>query len=200
MTKAIDAFDQYYAKDRKAWRKWLLQNHNSSPGVWLIYYKKDSGKSRVPYDDAVEEALCFGWIDSTLRPGDEHYYMQLFMPRKEKSGWSKLNKERIIKLTANGLMTSAGLKAIDIAKENGSWNKLDKIESHELPPEMEKAFKNSKAARKYFDTLGPSTRKYMIYWITNAKLPETRAKRLAELIPALAEGKKPAHFLRPAKK
>lgn len=200
MAKAIDAFEQYYAKDRKAWRKWLEKNHKTSPGIWLIYYKKDSGKTRVPYDDAVEEALCFGWIDSTLRRGNEDYYMQLFMPRKEKSGWSRLNKERIEKLIANGLMTPAGIKAIDIAKANGSWAKLDTIESHEMPPEMEKAFKKNKAAKKYFDTLGPSTRKYMIHWIANAKLSETRTKRLAELIPALAEGKKPAHFIRPAKK
>src|SRR5437762_13424470 len=109
------ALKLYYPKDRKAWRNWLMKYHSKEPGIWLIYYKKDSGKTRVSYNDAVEEALCFGWIDSTLRPGDEYYYMQLFMPRKPKSGWSKLNKERIKKLISNGLMTAAGIKTIDIA-------------------------------------------------------------------------------------
>ena len=126
--------------------------------------------------------------------------MQLFTQRKPASGWSKLNKDRVERLIKEGLMTPAGMEKINTAKENGHWTKLDKIEAHEMPPEMEKAFKKNKAAKKHFDTLGPSTRKYMIHWISNAKLPATRAKRLDELIPALAEGKMPAHFIRPAKK
>lgn len=200
MPKATDTYSQFYAKDRKAWRKWLEKNHASAPGIWLIYYKKDSGKSRVPYDEAVEEALCFGWIDSTARPGNEEYYIQLFTPRKPKSGWSKLNKERIEKLTAAGLMAEAGHLAINIAKENGTWEKLDKIEAHEMPPEMEKALAKNKKAKAYFESSSPSSRKYYIYWITNAKLPATRAKRIDELITAFNKGEKPAHFIRPPKK
>ena len=101
----INQYEQYYAKDRKAWRAWLKKHHNKAPGVWLVYYKKESGKSRLPYADAVEEALCFGWIDSTSRPMDEERYMQLFTPRKPKSVWSALNKQRVEKLIANGQMT-----------------------------------------------------------------------------------------------
>jgi uncharacterized protein YdeI (YjbR/CyaY-like superfamily) len=193
----IDSFDQYYAKDRKTWRKWLEKNHKKAPGIWLIYYKKESGKMRVPYADAVEEALCYGWIDSTQRPIDEESYMQLFMPRKPKSGWSKLNKERIERLIAEGLMTPAGLEKIELAKENGSWKKLDGIESLDIPPELKKALAkpSNKTAKKYFDGLNiPSPKKYVIYWISSAKLPATKEKRIAEFIESAKEGRLPKHF------
>lgn len=182
MGKFIDSIDRYYAKDRKAWRKWLEKNHNACPGIWLIYYKKDSGKTRVAYDEAVEEALCFGWIDSTVRPGDADYYTQLFTPRKAKSGWSKINKERVEKLMANGLMTPAGLEKINESKQNGHWEKLDNIEALVIPPELEKAFAKNKTARKFFDAQSKTNRKAMIYRVTNAKLPETKAKRIAEIM------------------
>ena len=117
MAKAIDKSVTFYAPNRAEWRQWLQTNHKTSNGVWLIYYKKNSGKTRVPYDEAVEEALCFGWIDSTLNPIDDLCYMQLYMPRKDKSGWSKLNKDRVEKLTNLGLMTVAGQEKIDIAKQ-----------------------------------------------------------------------------------
>src|SRR5579872_3692805 len=139
MATGIDKSITFRSKDRAAWRKWLEKNHKSSSGVWLIYYKKDSGKTRVPYADAVEEALCFGWIDSTLNPIDKDSYMQLFTPRKPKSGWSKLNKERVEKLIEQGLMTNAGLEKIEEAKLHGTWNKLDHIESFTIPPILEKA-------------------------------------------------------------
>jgi uncharacterized protein YdeI (YjbR/CyaY-like superfamily) len=200
MAKIIDSFEKYYAKDRKTWRKWLDKNHKKIPGIWLVYYKKDSGKSRVAYADAVEEALCYGWIDSTVRPGNEEFYMQLFTPRKPKSGWSKLNKQRIDKLIADDQVKEAGLKAIATAKQNGSWEKLDGIEALEMPAELKKALNANKAAKKYFESLGPSTRKYMIYWIATAKLPETRARRVNELIEAASANKNPAHFTRPIKK
>ncbi len=138
MAKGIDKTTTFYSKDRKAWRNWLEKNHNASPGIWLIYYKKDSGKSRVAYADAVEEALCFGWIDSTMNPIDADSYMQLFTPRKEKSGWSKLNKERVEKLIQLGLMTDAGMKKIELAKKHETWNKLDHIEAFTIPPRFTK--------------------------------------------------------------
>ena len=116
-----------FAKDRKAWRKWLEKNHVASPGIWLIYYKKTSGKKRLEYNDAVEEALCFGWIDSTTRPIDEEKYMQRFTPRKSKSGWSAINKQRIEKMISQDLMIAAGIEKIEMAKKNGSWESLDKI-------------------------------------------------------------------------
>src|SRR5262245_27989996 len=114
----------FYARDRKAWRSWLEKNHLTSAGVWLIYDKKSSGKSRLEYKDAVEEALSFGWIDSTSRPIDEKKYMQRFTPRKPKSGWSALNKRRIEKMIEGNLMTRAGLEKIDEAKKSGSWERL----------------------------------------------------------------------------
>jgi len=196
---SIPKTNTFYAKDRKAWRKWLEKNHLTSTGIWLIYFKKDSGKPRVDYADAVEEALCFGWIDSTLNPIDEHSYMQLFTPRKPKSGWSKLNKERIEKLLAAGLVAPAGLAKIEEAKKHGTWHKLDHIESFTLPPELEKAFKTNKKAKAFFDTLSITNRKYILYYISGAKREDTRAKRIAGIIASANENKMLDRFI-PKKK
>ncbi len=197
MAKGIDKTNTYYAKDRKAWRKWLEQHHAASSGVWLVYYKKDSGKTRVPYADAVEEALCFGWIDSTLNPIDEHSYMQLFTPRKPKSGWSKLNKDRVESLIAQGLMTPAGQEKIDIAKHHGTWAKLDGIESFTVPPILEKAFARNKKAKAFFDTLSKTNKKYILYYTNGVKNEESKAKRVAEIIAAANEGKMLERFTNP---
>lgn len=185
----------FYAKDRKAWRKWLDENHLTSEGVWLIYYKKDSGKTRVDYADAVEEALCFGWIDSTLNPIDEHSYMQLFTPRKPKSGWSKLNKDRIARLIEQGLVMPAGLEKIDIAKQHGTWHKLDGIESYSIPEELETAFKKNKKAKAFFDTLSNTNKKYILYYVNGAKLAATKAKRIDEIISAANEQRMHDRFI-----
>ncbi len=200
MAQSIDKNERYYAKDRTNWRKWLEKHHQSSAGIWLVYYKKGSGKTRVAYDEAVEEALCFGWIDSTLNPIDEDCYMQLFMPRKPKSGWSKLNKERVEKLINQGLMTAAGLEKIDLAKQHGTWSKLDQVEAFSIPPELEKAFKANKAAKKHFDSLSTWNKKYLLYWLHNAKRPETRMNRIQDIVQSLAQQKMPAHFSRAEKK
>jgi len=191
---AIAKTNTYYAKDRKAWRKWLDRNHATSTAVWLIYYKKDSGKTRVPYADAVEEALCFGWIDSTVNPIDEDSYMQLFTPRKAKSGWSKLNKERIARLIEQGLMMPAGMEKIDTAKKNGSWEKLDGIEAFAIPDELKKAFKANKNAEQYFGTLSNTTRKMILHYISTAKRQETKDKRVAEMMTGLAENRLPDRY------
>src|ERR1700757_636733 len=122
---ASSELKSFYARDRKAWRKWLEKNHSKSQGVWLIYYKKSSGKERLEYSDAVEESLCFGWIDSTIRPIDHERYMQRFTPRKAKSGWSALNKRRIEKMIKQNLMTKAGFEKIEEAKKSGAWERLD---------------------------------------------------------------------------
>jgi uncharacterized protein YdeI (YjbR/CyaY-like superfamily) len=194
----IDKTCTYYAKDRAAWRKWLEKNHSTCTSVWLIYFKKDSGKSRVPYADAVEEALCFGWIDSTLNPIDEHSYMQLFTPRKSKSGWSKLNKDRVEKLIAEGLMTPAGMEKIDMAKLHGTWSKLDGIESFSVPPELEQAFTANKKAKKFFETLSNTNKKYILYYVNGAKRADTKAKRIDEIIAAANEHKMLERFTSPA--
>ena len=172
---------RFYAKNRKAWRQWLQKNHAKAAGVWLVYYKKDSGKSRVSYDDAVEEALCFGWIDSIMKPLDEDKYMQKFTPRKLKSVWSALNKKRIEKLAEQKLITPAGIEAIEIAKQNGSWEKLDHVENFEIPADLKKVFAKNKNFFKWFEGLGMFRRKQWLYRLHNAKLPATRAKRIAEM-------------------
>jgi uncharacterized protein YdeI (YjbR/CyaY-like superfamily) len=181
---------KYYAKDRKAWRNWLEKNHAKEPGVWLIYYKKNSGKTRVSYEDAVEEALCFGWIDSTSKPMDEEKYAQRFTPRKIKSVWSALNKTRVEKLIEQKLMSPAGIAIIDASKKNGSWEQLDHVESFTVPAELKNLFAKNKKVQKYFEGLAKFSRKQWLYRLHKAKLPETKAKRIAELIAAAAEAVK----------
>lgn len=178
----LDELKEYYAKDRKTWRKWLEKNHAKSKGIWLVYYKKESGKTRVAYADAVEEALCFGWIDSTHRPLDEQRTRQLFVPRKEKSVWSKLNKERVAQLEKDGLMTDAGREKIAIAQKNGQWTKLDEVENLVIPAELEKAFARNKTAKKNFDAMSKTNKKMFLHRLNNTKSPELRKQRVADII------------------
>ena len=182
----------YYAKDRKAWRKWLEKNHATSDGVWLIYDKKASGKKRLEYSDAVEEALCFGWIDSTLRPLDDEKYMQRFTPRKPNSGWSALNKQRIEKMIDQNLMAKAGLEKIEEAKRTGAWEKLDHIEALRLPEDFEKALSKNKKAKTNFENFPQFTKKQFLYRINSARRPETRKERIMLLVKMAAANKKPS--------
>ena len=186
-----DRYERVYARDRAEWRKWLQKHHTASSGIWLVFYKKASGKPSVAYVDAVEEALCFGWIDTTMNPVDADSYMQLFTPRKSKSGWAKTNKDRVERLIAEKLMTPAGLAAIEVAKQNGAWNALDAVEAGEMPPELEKALKAKKGALAGFRNFSPSGQKYLLYWLNMAKREETRAKRIAEIVAGAAAGKNP---------
>ncbi len=185
----------YFAKDRKAWRKWLERNHTKSSGIWLIYYKKSSGKKRVEYNDAVEEALCFGWIDSTSRPIDEEKYMQRFTPRKPKSGWSGLNKQRIQRMTKQGLMTPAGVEKMEIAKKNGSWESLDKIyapiDQLQIPDDFEKALSKNEKVKTNFHNFPAFTRRQFLYWINSAKRDETKKARIKQAVLMCAANKKP---------
>lgn len=189
MATASPELKTFYARDRKAWRAWLQKHHATSAGVWLIYYKKESGKSRVAYADAVEEALCFGWIDSTHRSLDHERSMQRFSPRKTKSVWSALNKSRVKKLIEEGLMTPAGLEKIETAKQNGSWSSIDHVENMEMPPDLTKALNKNKAALKYFNGASRTFRKQVLYRLNSAKLPETRAKRIADILKTMSEGR-----------
>lgn len=190
MAKSVSKPKTFYARNRKAWRDWLQKNHATSDGVNLVYYKKETGKPRVDYADAVEEALCFGWIDSTSRTLDEERYMQWFCPRKPKSVWSALNKSRVQKLTEQGLMTPAGMEKVEIAQANGQWTSLDHIENLEIPPELAKALQKNKAAKKHFDEASRTYRKQVLYRLNSAKRAETRAKRIAEMVKMMGEGKK----------
>lgn len=193
----INSYEQFYPSSRAEWRAWLQKNHATAQGVWVIFYKKGTGKSYVPYADSVEEALCFGWIDSTRRPLDEERHMQLFTPRKPRSEWSRLNKERVEKLIAQGLMTPAGLEKIEISKSNGSWNKVDHVEAFELPDDLAEQMKKSKKAMAYFESLGKTNKKYILHWLGSAKRAETRAARIGEIMESLKLGLMPERFRRP---
>ncbi len=184
-----------HPKNRKQWRQWLEKNHTTSPGVWLIYYKKESGRSRMSYAESVEEALCFGWIDSLPRKLDEHRSMLKFTPRKPKSVWSQLNKTRIEKLVQEGLMMPAGLAAIERGKQNGSWETLtasdDAAANNTVPEDLQKLFAKNKKAAAHFSNFPQSIRKQFLSWIDSAKRPETRTARLKQTILMAAANKKP---------
>lgn len=169
-----------HPKSRVEWRAWLEQNHTRAEGVWLISYKKATGKPRFEYGEAVEEALCFGWIDSKPNKLDEERSLLWFAPRKNGTGWSKPNKERVEKMLRAGLMAHAGLAKVEAAKKDGSWAALDAVEALEIPPDLAKAFKANKTAKGYFEAFPRSVKRGILEWILNAKKPETRAKRVEE--------------------
>ena len=181
-----------HPKTRIAWRRWLEKNHSISPGIWLIYYKKSTGKAKLVYNDAVEEALCFGWIDSTARPLDDERYMQRFTPRKPKSGWSGLNKKRIEKMMAEGLMTKAGLEKIEAAKKDGSWESLDHIDAIQPPEDFEMALSKNKKAKINFQNFPSFTKKQFLYHINSAKTEATRKERIILCVKMAAANKKPS--------
>jgi len=182
MASFFDTLETFTAHSRQEWRDWLARNHASSPGVWLISFKKTSGKPRVSYEEAVEEALCFGWIDSKPNKLDDDRYKLAFTPRKPKSVWSKPNKERVERLIAEGLMQPAGQKAIDIAKENGSWTSLDAVEALIMPADLAAALAANPTASQFFSAFSKSVKKGIYYWIESAKRPETRQKRVDETV------------------
>jgi uncharacterized protein YdeI (YjbR/CyaY-like superfamily) len=186
--------EQFYASNREEWRAWLEQNHATARGVWLIYYKQNSGKPRVAYDEAVEEALCFGWVDSKPNSLDEERYMQLFSPRKPKSPWSKLNKQRVERLIEEGLMAPAGLEKIEAAKQDGSWNAYDAIEDLQVPEDLQQALTANEDAGRNFEAFSNTTRKQILWYITSAKRPETRQKRIEEIVANAAINKNPLNY------
>ncbi len=181
-------------KSRQEWRKWLMRNHGVKQSVWLIAYKKKSKVPSVIWSDAVDEALCFGWIDSVRKPVDHEKFIQLFSKRKAKSGWSKINKQKVQRLIEEGLMTEAGLAVIERAKENGSWSILDKVEELEIPKDLNKEFKARPGSRQYFLSLNKSSRKAILQWLVLAKRAETRQKRLTEIADLAAQQLKPKQF------
>lgn len=171
-----------HPKTRAEWRKWLEKNHTRQEGIWFISYKKSSGKPQVTYEESVEEALCFGWIDSKGNKLDDERSMLWFAPRKTKSNWSRPNKERVARLIKQGLMTPAGLEKIEIAKKNGTWTALDAVENLEIPSDLTKALLKNKQAKENFEAFPRSAKRAILEWILNAKRPETRAKRIEETV------------------
>lgn len=191
MPKFEEQLDMIYASDRTAWRMWLGANHSHAPGVWLIYYKVNSGQPSVRYSEAVKEALCFGWIDSKVKSLDENRYQQIFTPRKPKSVWSKLNKQYIEELIEQHCMTEAGLAKINTAKQDGSWTALDAIEALVMPTDFQQALDANPAAQQNFAAFSPSTQKNILFWIDQAKRPETRLKRIGQTLSATAQNQNP---------
>lgn len=172
------------------WRAWLEQNHTRTEGIWLISYKKATGKPRFDYAEAVEQALCFGWIDSKGNKLDDERSLLWFAPRKAGTGWSKPNKERVERLMAAGLMAPAGLAKIEKAKTDGSWVLLDAVEALEIPPDLAAALASLPMAAAYFDAFPRSVKRGILEWLVNAKTAATRAKRVAETATLAAENKR----------
>lgn len=190
MPSVFDGFEEVHPLTRKEWRTWLSKNHDRLPGVWFVYYKKHTDKPRVSNDEAVEEALCFGWIDSLQRRVDEDRTKLAFTPRKAKSVWSKPNKERVERLIAAGQMTDAGLAKIERAKADRSWNALDDSDELKMPGDLAAALKKSKTARENFEAFTGSVRKRILYWLGTAKREETRRARVGKIVAMAALNKR----------
>ena len=186
--------ETFYPTSYTAWRKWLEKNHLSKQSVWLVFYSKSSEKPSITWSEAVDVALCFGWIDSKKIKIDHETSHQFFSKRKPKSTWSKINKEKVRQLIESGLMTQAGFDIIDIAKQNGSWTILDEVEELIIPNDLETAFKKHKGSKAYFLSLSKTVRKMMLQWLVLAKRPETRQKRVDEIAVAAGQKKKPKQF------
>jgi len=184
----------YCPNDQKDWRRWLQVNHKNIDAVWLILYRKKSPNHNLGWSEAVDEALCFGWIDSTKRTIDDEKYKQYFSKRKAKSNWSKINKEKVDTLIDQGRMQEEGFKSIEIAKENGSWTILDSVEALIMPEDLKQELANHKGAKEYFYSLSKSAKKILLYWVVSAKRKETRQKRILEIAENASENLKPKQF------
>jgi uncharacterized protein YdeI (YjbR/CyaY-like superfamily) len=167
--------------DRAGWRAWLSDNHSVANGVYLVSWRRATGRASVSYEEAVEEALCVGWVDSTGRNLDEDRSIQWFSPRRARSAWARSNKERVARLTAAGLMLPAGLAAIEEAKRTGMWSLLDDVEDLVVPDDLAAVLAGTPPARANWDAFPPSARRAMLQWVVEARRPETRTKRTADV-------------------
>ena len=183
--------NELYVTNRDEWREWLRKNYETRKEIWLVYYKKHTGKPRIPYDDSVEEALCFGWIDSIIKRIDDEKYARKFTPRKAKSRWSEANKRRARKMIKEGKMTEVGFARIKEAKKSGEWFKTAPIRKElVIPAYMQKALAKNKRALENFNNLTKSYKRRYVGWISSAKRAETRKRRLAEAIERLEKNEK----------
>ena len=180
--------EQVHLETRAEWRAWLAEHHATARGVQLVSWRSGTGRPAVGYDEAVCEALCFGWVDSTNRRLDDERGMQYFAPRKPRSGWARTNKVRVERLRAEGLMTEAGERAIEVAVANGSWTLLDDVEDGLEPDDLRAALDARVEARSHWDAFPPSARKVMLQWVAQARTSGTRTKRLAAVVDGAAAG------------
>ena len=184
----------FYAESRKDWRNWLNEKHLIEKSVWLIMYHKDSKNSSVSYEDAVKEALCFGWIDSKPNKRDNESYYMFFSQRKPKSNWSKSNRERAAKLIEQGLMTMAGQKMIDLAIKTGTWTALENVQNSNIPDDLQATFDTNPKALNNFKAFPPSSKRIILEWILNAKKPETRKQRINQTAELASKNIKANHY------
>jgi uncharacterized protein YdeI (YjbR/CyaY-like superfamily) len=178
--------------NREEWRAWLSENYDLKSEIWLVYFKKESGMPGLAYEESVEEAICFGWVDSLIKKIDESRYARKFTPRKDVSQWSEPNKRRVERMIEAGLMTEHGLKLVEIAKEKGRWDEIVKPPrlDYDPHPDFESALSENQAAMNNFIELAPTHRKQYTGWINQAIRPETRRKRINEAIERLTRGEK----------
>ena len=181
------------------WHAWLAANHASSKGVWLVSFKKATGQPRIEYEQAVEEALCWGWIDSVARAVDDQRSMAWYSPRKKGSGWARTNKERLVRLEAEGRIQPAGRAIIDAAHADGSWTKLDDVENRTIPADLEAELGRYPLAAGHFEAFPSGEKRRILEWIAMAKTASTRAKRIEETA-RLAQDNVRANLWRPKEK
>jgi len=190
----MSEIEEFCPADPKEWRNWLELNHEEKEAIWLIFYRKKSANFNLSWSDSVDEALCFGWIDSVKYTIDDERYKQYFSKRKTKSNWSKVNKEKVDQLIGQGLMRDAGLKSIEIAKENGSWTYLDEVENLVVPNDLKEELNGVSGAFEFFDGLSNSAKKILLYWVFSAKREPTRQKRIKEIVENAGNNLKPKQF------
>lgn len=171
-----------YFKNNAEWRTWLHENYNKYKAVYLVFYKVAHEAESMRWEEAVKVAICYGWIDSTVKKLDDDRRLQLFTPRKDKSVWSKVNKNYIEDLIATNLMHESGLKKIEIAKQNGSWESLDAVENLEIPKDLQLEFDKNKEAFTNYSNFSKSYKKSYLYWLNQAKRSATRQNRIAQII------------------
>jgi len=182
------------AANRKEWRAWLSKNHAKEKNVWLILSKKESDVPTVHYEEAVDEALCFGWIDSRPNKRDKQSYYLLFSKRNPKSNWSKANRQRAEKLIEEGLMAKAGMDLITLARQKGTWTALTDVQNSMIPHDLQQALNKNKKALSNFEAFPPSSKRIILEWMLNAKKQETRQKRITETVTLAAKNIKANHY------
>lgn len=183
--------EELYMPTRGDWREWLEKNHDARKEVWLIFYKKHTGKPNVSYDEAVQEALCFGWIDSIIKRIDGEKFARKFTPRKPNSSWSESNKKRAAKMIKEGKMKEVGLELVNEAKKRGEWNRASlPKKDFAIPAYIENALRSNEKALGNFSKLAPSYKKQYVSWVDSAKKEDTRKRRLAEVIRVLERNEK----------
>lgn len=183
-------FPIHHVETRAQWRAWLQEHHDDTRGVWLCSWRTATNRPRCPYPEAVEEAICFGWIDSTATVLDTDRGLQLMTPRKPRSAWTRLNRQRAADMEAAGLMTDAGRRSIEVAQANGWWAIYDPVEDLIEPAALTVALDTTPGARSSWDSFPPSARKLMLWWVISAAKTETQQRRVDEIAAKAALGER----------